>query len=185
MLPLWPWISEYKKLELTYCPIQAPWHLSRNKFDKFYVSGDSFFLLGIRTIQCLIRWSLFQKCFQKLPIEHRNRFSADDTNIRSFVIVTQIPEAHHFFFSLISLCSLDWVISTDLCSSSFIHYHYSVITFLLLIPFSEFVVSVTVFLVLKFPVSSSLYFCFFAQTFYWEVCFKCVYNCSLKCFMML
>ena len=89
------------------------------------------------------------------------------------------------FFSLISLCSLDWVISIDLSSGSLIHYHYSVIIFLLLISFSEFVVSVTVFLFLKFPVSSSLYFCFFAKTFYWEVCFKCVYNCSLKCFMML
>lgn len=95
-----------------------------------------------------------------------------------FLIVPLLPEALFIFFFQ-SIFSLLFRSSNFYCSSSSLLILYSVISVLLLNPSSEFLsYRLLYFLVVKFLFgSSSCNFHFFAETFSFVICFKCVRNC--------
>lgn len=109
-------------------------------------------------------------------------WNSNDPNVSSFVIVLVVVEVLfiYLFFNLFSLCSLDWVISIVLFSSS-------------LILSSIFSIMVeTIYWILKFQLlhifssKISIWFFFLSSiALRWLsifICFKCVCNCLLKYF---
>lgn len=68
-----------------------------------------FILFEVFLASCQI-WKIFShyflKHFEPCPLLI---WSSSDTNIRSFVVIPQLPEALHFFPPNIFLCGLDWM----------------------------------------------------------------------------
>lgn len=98
---------------------------------------------------------------------------SDDTNIRYFVIVSQVPESQFIFFFQSFFFSFRLDISFFF-PSSWLNLS-SAASILLLSPSFEYLkIAVIFFLALKFPLGHSLYLLyFFDEIFYIFICFNC------------
>lgn len=114
-------------------------------------------------------------------------WNSNDFSVRSFVIISYVPDTLFFFFflrlcSFVSVCFLSFVqIRKILLYCLQVHWFFPLSPSILLGAYPlSFLFQSFCFLVLKFIFGSSYNFSFFVETFCFLICFKYVYNFPLK-----